>query len=513
MSVFLSVLFGFIIVSLIFYAKSFRLFIARRRRKIELGERIYGPPASAFIGNVRQMPPDSYGFTEYLIEFTNEAVAKGHNIVRLWFGNGLFVYPLNGEALKEILEDTREIKKGIDYDFYLQWLGEGLLLSHGEKWKKQRKMLTPTFHFNMLSGYIEAFNKHALTFTQVLNEFADGETVTDVYTRVGACTLDIIAETAMGIELKAQNNENQAYANAVHMFNFCSFKYACNPQWWIPGLWYFFGYAQQTLDSVRTLKDMSRNVIQERCKIYEKERQASLAETNPDNQVPKKRKAFLDNLLDMQEENKLSFEELREQVDTFMFAGHDTTAHAISWAIWSLACHPEIQNRAYVELTENLGPDPERYLTTEDLNSLKYLDMCVKETLRMFPSVPIVQRTLKNEMEIGGKIVPMGSVIDICPIMIHHNEKIYPNHESFDPENFSTERIRTRHAYDYIPFSAGPRNCIGQKFAMLEVKVVLVYILRRFRLSSTVDFNKNVGGTETVLRPKLGIPIRLHKRE
>uniref|UniRef100_A0A915D0Q6 Cytochrome P450 n=1 Tax=Ditylenchus dipsaci TaxID=166011 RepID=A0A915D0Q6_9BILA len=252
-----------------------------------------------------------------------------------------------------------------------------------------------------------------------------------------------------------------------------------------------FGYGKQSAAAVKTMKDTSTAIIKERIKAIE-DTQGSILENNPTN---KKKMAFLDLLLSKQDENKMPFELLRDQVDTFMFGGHDTTTQAIAWTLWSLACHPDIQERLYQELFEIYGVDAGE-ISSSSTNQSKYLDRCIKESMRVFSPVPMISRALNNDMEIGGKLVPSGSVVAIASILIHHNYLVYKDHDVYNPDNFLPEECAKRHAYDYIPFSAGPRNCIGQKF----------------QLSTDYAFHANGRSTESVLVPQLGVPVYLKTR-
>jgi len=159
----------------------------------------------------------------------------GENLVRWSFLNKYAAMPINGEGLKTLIESTVEIKKGVDYAFYDQWLGDGLLLSHDESWRVQRKMLTPVFHFNKLSGYMDAFNRHAKIFVTNLSPLVGRRGLTDIHESVSCCTLDVIGE-AMGLPLDSQGGERVAlgYVQAVKDFNLYSYYNSSKPLFWIP---------------------------------------------------------------------------------------------------------------------------------------------------------------------------------------------------------------------------------------------------------------------------------------
>ncbi|KAK3881462.1 hypothetical protein Pcinc_014118 [Petrolisthes cinctipes] len=176
----------------------------------------------------------------------------------------------------------------------------------------------------------------------------------------------------------------------------------------------------------------------------------------------KQRLAFLDILLEYSGGVKgLSDEDIREEVDTFMFEGHDTTAAAISWSLFLLGHHPEIQAKVHEELDAILT-SPDQPLGIAELRQMKYTENCIKEALRLLPSVPYLGRVLSEDLNICGNVIPAHTNVMISIYMIHREPVQFPDPEKFDPNRFLPENTRKSHPYAYIPFSAGPRNCIGR---------------------------------------------------
>jgi cytochrome P450 len=202
-------------------------------------------------------------------------------------------------------------------------------------------------------------------------------------------------------------------------------------------------------------------------------------------------------------------EQLREEVDTFMFAGHDTTSHAVAWTIWCLATHPDIQERVYNEITAEFGQSDADFKTNR-IKDLKYLDMVLKEAMRLFAPVPFFQRKLKNDMELCGHLIPKNTTLSVSPFVLHRNPKIFPEPRKFNPENFAEGKEYASNAF--IPFSAGPRNCIGQKFAVREAKIMLAHLLFNFKFTTDHNIMDNLPVVETVTRPSLGVPVKACSR-
>lgn len=194
-----------------------------------------------------------------------------------------------------------------------------------------------------------------------------------------------------------------------------------------------------------------------------------------------------------------------------MFEGHDTTTSATNWTLYLLGLHPEIQARVHEEL-DNIFGCSDRPVNTTDLRELKYLENCIKESLRIFPPVPFYGREVKEDVMINNYHIPANTSINIMTYALHRDPKQFPNPEVFDPDRFLPENSKNRHPFAYIPFSAGPRNCIGQKFAMMEEKIILSNILRHYRVESNEPRDKIVILGELILRPGNGNQLKLFPR-
>ncbi|UYV77769.1 CYP4V2 [Cordylochernes scorpioides] len=225
----------------------------------------------------------------------------------------------------------------------------------------------------------------------------------------------------------------------------------------------------------------------------------------------------------------MTIEDVKEEVEAFMFTefsgicwdltcamdvqGHDSASLSASWVLYLLGLHPEIQKRVHSEMDDVFGEDFERLVETEDAKKLKYLECVMKESQRLYPVVPYIGRCLSEDLAIDKYIIPAGSTVAVFLYMIHHSPDVYPNPETFDPDRFLPENVNKRHPFAYLPFSAGPRNCVGQKFAQIEQKVILSNILRRFRVTSLIQRDKLDLVPELVLTPKPGLLVRFDRRE
>lgn len=417
---------------------------------------------------------------EESLDLLEEILQGNYHITKMWFMGIPNVFISTPEDLEIVMSSMNHITKGREYEALLPWLNEGLLTSTGSKWHTRRKILTPPFHFKILEDCLPVFNRNAALLVMKLMEEAKKGEVFELDPYITLCTLDVICEAAMGINLQAQNNEAKHYVSAVRRMGELVIERVSNfllTRYW---MFYFSHLYREQKKVLETLHGFTNSVIRERRELYRS--QPSIYDSNG---TGKRRKAFLDCLIEVAEKNPglLSDKDIQEEVDTFMFEGHETTSAGITWTTFLLGSNPQIQENAYSELLDIFG-DSQRAVTMEDLNNMRYLERVIKEGLRLYPPVSYMSRKLTEDLQLKHFLLPAHSNIVILPYFVHRNPEIYPDPEVFDPDRFLPDEVQKRHPFTYIPFSGGPRNCIGQKFAFMELKVVLSHIIRNFRIET-----------------------------
>lgn len=228
----------------------------------------------------------------------------------------------------------------------------------------------------------------------------------------------------------------------------------------------------------------------------------------------KKRPALLDILLQARVDgNPLSDEDIQSEVKTFMFAGHETTANTLGFSAYFIAKYPEVQEKLYNEIKANSLHNKSESLTTRELNSLSYMDNFIKETLRFFPPAFMVSKRCHEDIRIGNVFIPKETTIATNFYSGHRMEKYFKDPEKFNPDRFNKEvTAEDRNPYVFQPFSSGLRNCIGQKFAIMESKTILVKLLLTFKLElADKDFEVDVIQSGT-LKSRNGAPIIFKER-
>ncbi|NXW20778.1 CP4V2 protein, partial [Circaetus pectoralis] len=468
-------------------------------------------PCYPLLGNALLLEREGEGFFKQLQVYAEEF--RSWPLLKIWIGPLPVLILYHPDSVEVILSSSKHIEKSYLYKFLQPWLGTGLLTSTGDKWRSRRKMITPTFHFAILTDFLEVMNEQGGILLEKLEKHVNKEPF-DVFLYITLCALDIICETAMGKNVGAQENKDSEYVRAVYRMSDLIQQRQKSPWLWPDLVYMLFKEGREHERNLKVLHNFTDTVIAEKAAELENTKQTKCdTDGNYEESGSKKRKAFLDMLLSATDDegNKLSYRDIREEVDTFMFEGHDTTAAAMNWALYLLGHNPEAQKKVHRELDEVFG-NTERPVTMDDLKKLRYLECVVKEALRLFPSVPLFARALREDCCIKGYQVPKGTNVLVITYALHRDPESFPDPEEFRPERFFPENCKGRHPYAYVPFSAGPRNCIGQRFAQMEEKALLALILRRFWVDSCQK-PEELGTTgELILRPNNGIWIKLKRR-
>nr|WCC58133.1 cytochrome P450 [Pharsalia antennata] len=460
-----------------------------------------GPKPVLLFGNTLDFLTSSSKFLSRLVEY----VEKYGEIIRIHLSYCRDIVLITDYKLTEyILTSTKILDKSFIYDAFDNWLATGLLTSTGAKWRSRRKMITPSFHFSILTQFIKTFESVGDNFIEKLEDLV-GKASVDIYPLVSLCTLDVICEAVMGTSVNALNHGNSEYVRSVKTM--CTIVmervfalvhhslYPLTPN-------YF-----REKKALKVLHSHTDDVIDKRIRS-----KSDKSVTDQEDVGGKRKVAFLDLLLESTVDGKpLTRAELREEVDTFMFEGHDTTSSAITFALYALATNRDIQRKVVEEQRMIFGGDKKASVTASDLQDMKYLELVVKETLRLYPSVPLIGRKLTEELKWDGVVLPKGQALTVFIFGIHRNPKYFPNPMKFIPERF--ENYDGKEPFSYVPFSAGPRNCIGQKFAMMEMKTTLSKVIRHFDLYPATPEHVLQLAPETILLSKNGVRISIRRRK
>ncbi|KAI1307666.1 Cytochrome P450 4V2 [Halotydeus destructor] len=383
------------------------------------------------------------------------------------------------ETISKVLTCRTNLDKPLEYHLLDKWIGDGLLISDGAKWKPNRKLLTPAFHSKVIEEFVPVINRHAQVLCDILGKQISCE---DFVKMSMNCAFDIILETSMGYQKfsQGQDGENE-YQKSLSEYCRSFILRSRNPLVYNDFVYYYLTpsgrRAKQLVDKMHSITEQ---VIADRKKVL-----IGKLESDP--------------------------YELKK-VETFTFAGFDTSALAIGYVVFHLGHAPLVQEKLFNEITEVVGEDPDREISLDHLSRLTYLEMVIKESLRLNPAVPTIVRKLSEPIEINGHLIPKDISVFMKLHLLHRDARYFPEPDEFNPERFSPAQVDKIPPYAYVPFSSGARNCIGQKFAMNEMKIVVAHIVRRFKIKSLVTIAELRLVNGIVMKPTRPMTIQFTPR-
>ena len=416
------------------------------------GEGVPGPKGLPVLGSVIDMRWRT-------LEFYRATGASGP-LSRFYAGK-FPVYLLNHpDYIQEVLVNRRDDvwKSEYERERLKRWLGLGLLTSEGDFHRRQRRLAQPAFHYGRIQTYARSMVADTL---QMLDGWQHGE-IRDIDREMSRLTMAIVGETLFGAEVSDTT-------------------------------------AERVTAALTTLQKASMSMIELMLMIPERvplpnrvaiqrgrrELDAAILPIIAARRASGEDRGDLLSMLMLAEDEetgeRMSDTQLRDEVVTIFSAGHETTANTLTWAWYLLSRHPDVADRLRSELGTVLAGRPP---SLEDLPRLRYTEMVVKETLRLYPPAWLLTpRQTRVELELGGHRLPAGSVLLISPYVIHHNPAYFPEPDRFDPERFAPEREKSIPKYAYIPFGAGAHVCIGSTFALMEARLLLAAIAQQCTLA------------------------------
>lgn len=415
------------------------------------------------------------------LDVLSECQRRYGNVVRFrFFGAPVCLINDPADIERVLVTDHQNFTKSMDYRALSRVLGQGLLTSEGEVWKRQRRLVQPAFFRDRILSY--GFLMTSCT-ARLIDSWQDGE-VRDLHGDMMRVTLEIAARSLFNADIEG-DAATIGKALAVVMDEMPKLAgFAFLPDWVpVPGLGAFR----------RALADLDKIV-------YGIIRHRRATGEHPGD--------LLDMLLDARDESGagMSDLQLRDEVMTLLLAGHETTANTLAWTLYLLAQNPERQSRLEAEVRTVLGG---REAEAASVQRLPYTQMVLMEAQRLYPPAWAIGRKALRDFEVSGYRLHAGINVVVSQWVLHRDPQLYPDPERFDPERWREEAARRRSLpkFAYLPFGAGPRVCVGASLALTESALVLATLMQRFRfsLSSTEPVKAFPSVT---LRPKHG--LRLH---
>lgn len=393
---------------------------------------------------------------------------QNYGIQRFRFGPLQMVNLSHPELIKYVLQKhNKKYHKGIEYEHLKPILGNGLLTNEGESWFKQRRLAQPAFYKEKM-----AFFKDVM-FTSTAGKIRELKSIThtDIHDQMMRLTMEIVSKTMFGVTVEKDEEKVEKALSVAIEKSYARVQTVFNTPLWLP--------TRSNLkynQSIRELNEVVGGIIENR------------------NQTGKRNNDLLDMLMYAEDEDtgeRMDSTQLRDEVMTIFLAGHETTANALSWAFYALDQNKDVRNALLEELEAN----------NWDINT-RYLTWVIKETLRLYPPAWAIGRKSIEDDSFEGIQLSKGSNITIATYVIHRNPDFWTDPARFLPERFENEKSWDK--FQYFPFGGGPRFCIGNNFAMMEMQIILTQFLKemKFKVNNTVELEPLI-----TLRPRGGVRV------
>jgi cytochrome P450 len=417
-----------------------------------------------------------------------ESRARYGDVVRFKFGPFDYYLVNDPNVVKHVLVDNpKGYVKSRNYLGLKVVLGEGLLTSEGDHWRRQRKLSQPAFHREKLAGFASMMS---MATRDMLTRWKDEDEkgAFCIHAEMMRLTFRIVGLTLFSSDVDGDAKKvGEAMEVAMHWANdYAESMFRIPPSIPTPAN-VRFRRAKKTLD------DVVFRLIADRRKTAQKS-----GDYGDD---------LLGMLMGSTEEGSeagMDDRQLRDEIITMILAGHETTANLMSWTFHLLSKHPDVERRVREEAVRVLG---DRDPVLEDVKALEYTRMVLDEALRLYPPAWVFERQAIVADQLGDYRIEPGAIIGLCPYVLHRHPDHWENPEGFDPERFRPDRAEKRARYAYLPFGGGPRTCVGNHFAMMETQILLAMIVRDQRLELEPS-HKVVVDPVITLRPKTGIMVR-----
>jgi cytochrome P450 len=435
-----------------------------------------GPKPRFLIGNMPLASPDPLSsFSTWAREFGDMFYYRA-----AW----LHVYFLNHPDLIEevLVRNYKNFLKDRVIRNSRWFFGQGLLTNEGDSWLRQRRLSQPAFHRERVASYAKIMTEYT---QQMLVTWQDGET-RDIHQEMMRLTLQIVVRALFNVEseetaqISLAMNLIMGNTTGIRMLFPPIARYLPTPK--------MIGFRRAVGQLDKTVYGI---IVQHRARGIDSGDLLSM-------------------LMGARDEDgtRMSDKQLRDEVLTFLLAGHETTALTLTWTWHLLAQHPDVEQKLHGELNRVLSG---RLPQFSDLPALTYTERVIKESMRLYPPAWSLARTVVSDFELRGYRIPAGANVVMSQWIMHRNPTYFTDPQKFDPDRWSTENSQKLPRFAYFPFGGGPRQCIGASFAMMEATLLLATIAQRFQLRSLPD-HPVVPIPSFTLRPKYGVRMTIESR-
>lgn len=493
------------------------------------------PKPMPFLGNI-------FMFRQGFFTALTDIIKTHGRVCGYYLGRRPVVVIADPDMLKQVLvRDFSNFPNRNSFRFATKPMSDCLLLLKGEEWKRVRSILTPSFSAAKMKEMVPLINTATNVLMDNLKRHSESNEAFDIHKCFGCFTMDVIASVAFGTQVDSQNNPDDPFVHHAQMFfSFSFFR---------PIMLLFIAFPIILAPVARLIPNKRRDqmnqffissiqkIIKQREELAPDQRRRDFlqlmldARSRGEESVPLEHfdtgvhsddpetPASVNKGPQHQEHSRrrslsktMSEDEVIGQAFVFLLAGYETSSNTLAFTCYLLALHPECQSRVQEEVddffTRHESPD---YTNVQEL---KYLDMVVSEALRLYPPGFRFARDIEHDCVVNGVRLPKGAWLEIPAGFLHHDPEFWPEPEAFIPERFTPDAKASRHPFVYLPFGAGPRNCVGMRLAQLEIKMALVRLFHKFTIVACAETKVPLElKSSSTLGPKNGIFVKIINRD
>ncbi|PZC78326.1 hypothetical protein B5X24_HaOG200051 [Helicoverpa armigera] len=433
---------------------------------------------------------------KFMKTLSDECAQKG-GVMYGKFGSELYYFITDPQD--SLIAASACLNRNYAYNLAKVWLGNNsLVLSGGETWKNRRKLLNPAFSLPVIHGFLDVFNSQA---KKLINEFKPyvGKGPFDHSVYFLKTSSETLCVGTFGINPREAAEFTEKYEKAL--FDLIRLLIKKFLRFWLQNrlIYKLFGLKKKEDELVHTLHSMSEKVLQE--KLHDRKNKVLKTQTNGTGYRP-----FLDLILDLSENGALTDREIREETDTIIFTGIESTSNQLTYILLLLGAHPDVQNKLYEEVLDIVGA--ERDVVKDDLNKLVYTNAVIMESLRVLPTVPLILRSVGQDVKLKNYTMRAGSHCLIFPLMPNVKSTSGTESDQFRPERWLNADSKTQQ--EFAGFGLGKRACLGRTYAIVMMKVVLAHFIRQYRVQA--DMSQLQLSADFAMKPVSGHEISIERR-
>ncbi|XP_055852028.1 probable cytochrome P450 313a4 [Episyrphus balteatus] len=472
-------------------------FLWSRRKYYAFALKMPGPLGFPIIGIVHKL----FNLADVLYELPKYAIQNNLKSYFSWLGPYPMVYTMDPKIAEIILTSPDCIDKSCIYDAINDIVGPGILTIKAPGWNHHRKLLNPAFSHKVLLGFFPLFNRHIDEFCEKLEQNVDcGE----VNVKDLVCNLSLTTSVATTMGLDFEKESSTKFLGLCERMLEMTTQRVLNPFLANDTIFRTTKLHKPFSELKDSVLGFAHSLVMKRIKAIEHNEPS---ENKPNHNI------FIDHVIKIHQNNEYTFDDIISEGNIMVFAAFETTATTMFSTLMLLAMHPEYQEKVFDEIL-TIFPNKDFEVKYEDFKNLVYLEMCINETLRIFASIPMIGRNCSKDIPISKDIViPKGTQVIVDIFNIQRDEDIWgPDAATFNPDHFLPSNLIGHHSYSFIPFSKGPRNCIGWQYARIFLRIALAQVIRKYRFTTKFKFEDIRCVEHITLRYEKLPLLEVHKR-